>query len=248
MLLLESLIFLFLFTLFHEIISTSSYNTAIGTFALVSVSLFVIFLLLSITFTCRSSPIVREFKSSLGNIDINRNEVVSRVRTISYGSFFVGEKYFIILVIFLLILVFTFLDANNVLNLAMIALLVAIFVMVIHLWLVKMVFSFILGDIVHSLNISFFDSNDEIEGNLFSLIIEPFNNINDPCFCICVVNDMGKEYCGFLEGIKYALTIRRREDNTVVSIPYEHVYEVRSCVDNKQNQQKSGVCPTISFT
>lgn len=71
------------------------------------------------------------------------------------------------------------------------------------------------------LQVSIFDTGDEIESKLFNLIKEP-------SLCLCIVDDKGNKHCGSLEGITYSVLIRDK-GGVLVSIPYDHVYRVEEC-------------------
>jgi len=199
----------------YQIISFTSYFVT-----------FILVIILAIFWSMRKKIITSLVQESSVHNSPDIDSLPSKINRIFYGFFILEARYLILIIALFIIfaIIFSVLDKNFapigfVLIMASMSTIVAIL----------SIYEF--SSRIVRLNISFFDTDAEIESSLFNLI-------KDPSFCVCIIDNLKNKYCGNLEGISYGVLIRLENSDKTVNIPYESIYEVTSCDSNNNNKPK----------
>ncbi len=155
-------------------------------------------------------------------ITVDIDSQTLRWKALYWGTLVLAERYFLLILIAAVLIT----SALSFLNkgftvLGALLLVVYMISFFLSLGLASFLRFIVLGSNNKRLKVSLFDTSDEIESRLFSLIKEP-------SLCLCIVDDSGNKHCGSLEGISYNVLIRDM-GGILVGIPYDRVYRVEEC-------------------
>jgi len=199
----------------YQIISFTSYFITL-----------ILIIILAIFWGMRKKIITSLVQESSVHNSPDIDSLPSKINRILYGFFILEARYLILIIALFIIfaIIFSVLDKNF----APIGF-VLIKASMLTIFVILSIYEF--SSRIVRLNISFFDTDAEIESSLFNLI-------KDPSFCVCIIDNLKNKYCGNLEGISYGVLIRLENSDKTVNIPYESIYEVTSCDSNNNNKPK----------